>query len=84
MRDDLLDAAQREWLARRLQQALSDELGQEVGRFEAEAVLDTFAVELGAACYNRGLMDAQAAMRRRIEIAHEAVDELVRPTPFDR
>ena len=68
----------------RVQFYFQEELGQELGSFDAEFLLDFFAEELGAYLYNRALYDAQAIMQRRLEDFGEAIFELEKPTDFRR
>ncbi len=68
----------------RVQLYFQEELGQELGGFDAEFLLDFFAEEMGAYFYNRALYDAQAVMQRRLEDFGEAIFELEKPTDFRR
>jgi len=68
----------------RVQLYFQEELGQELGGFDAEFLLDFFAEEMGAYFYNRALYDAQAIMQRRLEDFGEAIFELEKPTDFGR
>jgi len=68
----------------RIQTYFREELNQELGRFDAEFLLDFFAEEMGAYFYNRALYDAQAILERRLEEFGEAVFELEKPTDFKR
>jgi uncharacterized protein (DUF2164 family) len=75
---------EREILCRKIQMYLREELGQEVGQFDAGFLLDFFAEEIGTFFYNRGLYDAQAILETRLENIAEAIYELEKPTPFVR
>ncbi|MBW8321879.1 MAG: DUF2164 domain-containing protein, partial [Rhizobium sp.] len=44
----------------------------DVGRFEAEGMLQFFAKEIGAHFYNRGLYDAQAVITGQIDAINDA------------
>ncbi|HBP14450.1 MAG TPA: DUF2164 domain-containing protein [Gammaproteobacteria bacterium] len=68
----------------RVQLYFQEELGQELGGFDAEFLFDFFAEEMGAYFYNRALYDAQAIMQRRLEDFGEAIFELEKPTDFRR
>lgn len=68
----------------RVQLYFQEELGQELGGFDAEFLFDFFAEEMGAYFYNRALYDAQAVMQRRLEDFGEAIFELEKPTDFRR
>lgn len=75
---------EREIMCRKIQLYLREELGQEVGQFDAGFLLDFFAEEIGTFFYNRGLYDAQAILETRLENIAEAIYELEKPTSFVR
>ena len=77
-------AEQKAALVAKLQGYFAEELGQELGRFDAEFLLDFFARELGNAFYNQGLQDARAVLARRLDELAEAIDELEQPTGLPR
>jgi len=60
----------------KIQAWFSDELGQEIGQFDAEFLLDFMGEEVGKYFYNRGLYDAQAILEGRMEAITEAIAEL--------
>ena len=70
---------EKEILVGKLRRYFAAELGQELGRFDAEFLLDFIARELGSAFYNRGLQDARAVLARRLDELAEAIDELEQP-----
>jgi len=67
-------------LVRKLQRYVATELGQELGRFDAQFLLDFISEELGAHYYNRGLRDAQAALAARLDDVQDAIYQLERAT----
>lgn len=69
-------------LVRRLQVWFNEELKQELGRFDAEFLLDFVGEEIGAYFYNRGLYDAQAILSKRLDDLTDAILQLERPTEF--
>jgi len=71
-------------IVERIQRYFREELGQEIGQFDAEFLLDFFAGEVGAYFYNRGLYDAQAILQRRLDDLAEVIYELEKPTDFRR
>jgi uncharacterized protein (DUF2164 family) len=71
-------------LVRKLQLYFNDELKQELGRFDAEFLLDFIGEELGAYFYNRGLQDAQTILAARMDDLNDAIFQLERPTEFQR
>lgn len=71
-------------IVRRIQMYFDQELRQEIGRFDAEFLLDFFTGEIGGYFYNRGLYDAQAALSSRLDDLNEAIVQLEMPTEFPR
>jgi uncharacterized protein (DUF2164 family) len=69
-------------IVRRIQLYFSQELKQDIGRFDAEFLLDFFAEEVGAYFYNRGLYDAQAILAKRLDEVADAIFQLEKPTEF--
>ncbi len=59
----------------------SKELSVELGRFDAEFLVDFFNREIGPYYYNQGLLDAQAALLKRLDDVKEAIMSLEMPTP---
>ncbi len=68
----------------KIQRYFDAELDQEIGQFEADFLLDFFSKEVGAYFYNRGLIDAQAVLARRLEDVAESIYELEQPTEFSK
>jgi len=66
-------------LIEKLQGYFSRELSQDLGRFDAEFLIDFFAREMGNVFYNQGLHDARAILERRLDQLTEAIDELEKP-----
>jgi uncharacterized protein (DUF2164 family) len=71
-------------LVGKIRRYFDEELKQEIGRFDAEFLLDFFTDEVGAYFYNRGLYDAQALLSARFDDLGEAIYQLERPTDFKR
>lgn len=57
----------------KLQDYLQEELGMELGGFDAEFLLDFVGKELGSYFYNQGLYDAQAAIGLKMDSIAEAI-----------
>ncbi|MDP0562997.1 MAG: DUF2164 domain-containing protein [Candidatus Endonucleobacter sp. (ex Gigantidas childressi)] len=57
-----------------------DELGQEIGGFEAEFLVDFLAKEIGPYFYNRGLSDAHALFTEKSDEISYLIQELEKPT----
>ncbi|SEM25565.1 Uncharacterized conserved protein, DUF2164 family [Pseudoxanthomonas sp. GM95] len=71
-------------IVRRIQLYFDQELRQEIGRFDAEFLLDFFAKDVGAYFYNRGLSDAQAVLAAKVDELGEAIYQLEKPTELRR
>ncbi|WP_085444408.1 DUF2164 domain-containing protein [Magnetofaba australis] len=69
--------AEREDLARQLQDFLLEESGQELGRFEADALLTFITEEMGGAFYNQGVRDARAVLQAKLADIDDALEEIV-------
>lgn len=69
-------------IVRKIQLYFTEELKQEIGRFDAEFLLDFFASEVGPYFYNRGLYDAQTILSSKLDDLTEAIYQLERPTEF--
>ena len=68
-------------LIKSIQGYFRDELDQELGQFPAGFLLDFFTEEIGPHYYNRGLLDAQAALEVRVDSIVEAIDGLTKSAP---
>lgn len=66
-------------LQQKLQDYFRDELDHDIGRFEAQFLLDFLEKEMGARYYNQGLYDAQALLMQRVESVTEAIVDLEKP-----
>ncbi|MHC9083807.1 DUF2164 domain-containing protein [Luteimonas sp. RIT-PG2_3] len=71
-------------IVRKIQRYFSEELRQEIGRFDAEFLLDFFGTEVGGYFYNRGLYDAQALLSDKLEDMQDAIFQLEQATDFKR
>ena len=69
----------RQELIERVRTYCGDELSIELGRFEF--LVDFFNREIGPHYYNQGLLDAQAALLKRLDDVKEAISSLEKPTP---
>jgi uncharacterized protein (DUF2164 family) len=84
MPDIQFSGDEKEILVRKIKLYFTEELKQEIGRFDAEFLLDFFASEIGGYFYNRGLYDAQAILSSKMDELGEAIYQLERPTEFRR
>ena len=71
-------------ITRKIQLYFTEELKQDIGRFDAEFLLDFFGEEIGAYFYNRGLLDAQAALEKNMESFSDAIYALEKKTAFGK
>lgn len=78
MEKDLISREEKERLLLKLQRHLSDEVEVELGRFEAEALVDLIADLLGPHYYNKGLRDAQTLFARQVDQINDALYEMER------
>ena len=84
MPDIQFSSDEKEVIVRRIKLYFMEELKQDIGRFDAEFLLDFFAGEIGGYFYNRGLYDAQAILSGKMDELGEAIYQLERPTEFRR
>ena len=66
-------------LTQRIQLYFREELGQELGRFDAEFLLTFISQEMGVYFYNKGLADAQAALTAKLDELCYSISELEKP-----
>ncbi len=78
MEKDLISREEKERFLLKIQRHLSDEVEVELGRFEAEALVDLVADLLGPHYYNKGLRDAQALLARQVDQINDALYEMER------
>ena len=74
---------QKDALVSKLRTYTNDELGQDLGQFDAEFLLDFFTEEIGAYYYNRGLSDARTLLSSKFEDIDHALYEIEKPTKFN-
>lgn len=75
---------EKEYIVGQLQLYFKEELEQNIGRFDAEFLLDFFSEEVGAYFYNRGLYDAQTILQDKLDSITDAIYEIEKPTQFSR
>jgi len=76
--------ADKEQLVYKITQYFENEIGQSIGNFDAEFLIDFFVELIGPAIYNRGLNDAHKILLERIEEFGYLVQEQEKPTDYDR
>jgi len=73
-----------EILVQKIKRYFSEELNQDLGRFDAEFLLSFFSKEIGMYFYNRGLSDAQVILKSRLESITDAIYDIEKPTEFSK
>ncbi|HEY8577920.1 MAG TPA: DUF2164 domain-containing protein [Devosia sp.] len=63
-----------------IQDYFRDELDQDIGAIPAEMLMMFFADTMGAYFYNRGVYDAQAALKERMDSLHDDLYALEQKT----
>ncbi len=76
--------AEIETISKRIQLYFNEELKQDIGRFDAEFLLDFFSQEIGPYFYNRGVLDAQSVLSGKLDELSYAISELEKPVEFVR
>lgn len=66
-------------IVKQIQNYFDSELGQDIGGFEAEFLLDFIAQQIGSHYYNRGLSAAHAVFIERTEELSYLIQELEQP-----
>lgn len=73
MEDVKLSSEDKALLVPKVVAYLAKELDVEAGQFDAEFLLDFLTKEVGALLYNRGVMDAHAALEKHMEAFSEVI-----------
>ena len=73
MSDITFSKHKKEELVKSLQDYFEDELGYELGQFDADFLLDFISENIGKHFYNQGLYDAQNIINQRVELISEEV-----------
>lgn len=71
-------------IVQKVQMYFREELDQDIGQFDAEFLLDFFSEEVGSYYYNRGLYDAQAVLKNKMDDIAEAIYDIEKTTDFHR
>jgi uncharacterized protein (DUF2164 family) len=67
-----------------IQDYFREELDQSIGAIPAEMLMQFFAEKIGAYFYNRGLYDAQALVRKKIDDVSDEIFSLEQVTGASR
>jgi len=73
---------EKEILVHRIQHYFQKELSEEIGRFDAEFLLDFFSKEIGPYHYNHGLHDARTMIEEKTQNIIQTFYEMEKPTEF--
>ena len=71
-------------IIKQIQDYFEDELEQEIGQFDTEFLLDFFSEKIGVYYYNKGLFDAQAILKSKVDDISDAIYEIEKPTDLKR
>jgi uncharacterized protein (DUF2164 family) len=69
-------------LVQRIQDYFHNELSEEIGKFDAEFLLDFFSGEIGPYHYNHGLQDARTLIEENAQNLSQTFYEMEKPTEF--
>ena len=67
-------------IVRKIKVWFDRELGEEIGQFDAEFLLEFFGKEIGAFYYNKGLQDAAGVIEAQNDAMIEALYTMEEPT----
>lgn len=71
---------ERDVIVGKIKTFMEDEIGQEIGAFDAGFLLDFMTQEIGPYYYNRGLYDAHAILEKRLATITGAILDLEEQT----
>ncbi|WP_339618014.1 DUF2164 domain-containing protein [uncultured Gilvimarinus sp.] len=77
-------AEEKDILVKKIQLYFDQELGQDLGSFDAQFLLDFFAEQIGPYFYNRALFDANTVLQEKMDSMSDALYEIEKPTEFIR
>jgi len=70
---------QKEHMVYKIKHYFNRELGEEIGQFDAEFLLEFFGKEIGPYFYNHGLQDAQVAIESQMDTLKEVLYTMEEP-----
>lgn len=73
---------EKEVLVEQFKKYFESELNQDIGQFDAEFLIDFVSENLGSYYYNRGLQDAQIAIRSKLDDIEFEIDSLEKKTEY--
>ena len=72
---------EKEVMTQKVKMYFREELNQDIGKFDAEFLIDFFAEEMGAFFYNRGLYDAETLITAKVSEISDLLVQLEKPIP---
>lgn len=72
-------SAEKSIIVSRLQKYFAENLGYDLEQFDGEFLLNFISDNIGKYFYNRGIVDAQSQLSKRIEEIRESIAELEIP-----
>ncbi|RUO44289.1 DUF2164 domain-containing protein [Aliidiomarina taiwanensis] len=73
----------KEALVYKVTEYFENELGQNIGNFEAEFLIDFFIELIGPALFNKGLNSAYRLLTERMDEFYYTVQEQEKPSPYE-
>lgn len=84
MPDIRFSKEEQELLTEKILRYCKEELDLDLGRFDAQFLLEFFTREIGPCFYNRALYDARAILQVRLDDIAGAIDELEKTTDVQK
>lgn len=78
------NAHEKSILVDKIKDYFETELNQDIGQFDAEFLIDFISENMGNYYYNRGLADAQLAIRQKLDDIESDISSLEKPSDFMR
>lgn len=73
---------QKQQVVSEIQRYFERELGEEIGQFDAEFLLDFFSEKIGPLYYNQALQDAGAVLQSRFDDMVDALVDIEKTDPL--
>ncbi|WP_375749827.1 DUF2164 domain-containing protein [Vibrio sp. HN007] len=80
MSDIKLDSKQKEAMISLLQEYFEQELGTDLGQFDADFLIDFISDKMGSIYYNQGVKDAQLVIERKVMDISDELYEIEKET----
>lgn len=82
MRKVTFTTEQKQHIVHKIKDHFNHELGEEIGQFDAEFLLEFFADEVGPYFYNKGLQDAASVIESQTDTMKDTLYTMEEPTLF--